>query len=214
MNRTKIVNLIRDRLGFNKSLSEEIILRHMDYVQAFYELGQDNQPLPWFLFKPNAFVETEVGKGLVPLPEGFVSFDDDWPIMIRATTKVTDPLEMMTLAEYNELVADGEIFGYPTRAVLAGNFLQLYPSPDAIYKITIPHYGRIGYLSENETSDWYKEFPNLIVEETAVSLLRSLRDIDGLRTSNVSEFKGDYLRRIEARKHTLKDYYMNGGGAE
>jgi hypothetical protein len=204
MTRDDVVELIRQRVGFNRRMSDTQIFQNMDYVQLLYELGHDNNPLPWFTFQSTATVDTVADTQTVDLPEGFVQFDDAWPLLITSAEGVVYPLQRTPA--YDVVALQNEGSQLPKYFEVDAARLLLYPAPDKVYSITIPHYNRLAKLSETTDSPWFTHFPLLLVEETVNSIMRSTRDIEGLKMSNVNSFRADYVRRVEGRKHELKNY--------
>jgi hypothetical protein len=204
MTRADVIELVRQRLGFNRRMTDTQILQNMDYVQLLYELGHDNMPLPWFAFSASATITTTAGQRHVNLPDDFVQFDDDWPLSIAADDGILYGLKRETAYNLQPIVNEG--MQRPKYFEADGLKLYLYPTPDVAYTITIPHYVRTPALSLTEDSAWFTNFPALLAEETANSIMRSARDLEGLRLSNVNALRSDYIRRVEARKHELKSY--------
>ncbi len=205
MTRDEIVQIIRDRLGFNQSLELATIYRHMDAVQRKFELGEDDVPAPWFCFDTTCQLKTRTNRRDVALPETFTTLDDDWPLSIEKSSTVTKAL---TRVPYYDLVSDIDSTGFPQYYALEGEALHLFPLPDSIYNINFPHHKTLEALSTDADSIWFKEFPNLLIEETVSSIASSTRDHDALKMSRIVETRSAYIRRVESRKHTLQSYRM------
>lgn len=203
MTRTQIIELIRQRLGFNLNLDQEHILLNMLYVQRLYELGHDRMPLPWFAFQAEAEVWTFPDTNYVELPEGFVQFDNDWPLSVVAEG-ITYALDREPMYELASVVNQEK--GRPKYFEMDGGKIYLFPTPDKVYKINLPHFSTTTPLNTTTTSPWFVHFPLLLVEEVANSFMRSTRDIEGLKLSTVNQLRADYVSRVEARTHQLKSY--------
>lgn len=215
MIRDDVEQLIRDRLGFNNALSQEIILRHMDLVQAKYETGgQNGIPRPWFCFKPKYSVMTNAHTQVVEMPTNFSAFHDDWPVTIMDSAGVLHSLlrERYTEVALTDLSPDAETL--PTVFVLGVDYMQVFPVPDQSYEINVPHFTRLTDLSSsgNQDSPWFAEFPGLIVEEVTFSLARSTRDEKALKLSTMKSEIDSYFRRVEERDHLLQEYNFNSYG--
>lgn len=204
MTRAEVIEMVRQRLGFNTRMDETKILNNLDYVQNLYELGHDNMPLAWFLFDATATISTVASQKHVALPDGFIQFDDDWPLYIETAEGVKEELTREPGYKLSALRNEGE--GFPKHFEIDGAQLLLYPTPDDTYTITIPHYAHGTALSQDADSPWFDHFPALLIEETCNSIMRSVRDLEGLKMSTVNHLRSDYLRRVEARKHELKSY--------
>ena len=210
MTRTDIIELIRDSLGFNQALNEAIILRHMDRMQERYEKGSGARPLAWFLFDHDATVTTTANNRYVDKPTGFIQFDDNFELSIVDASNVTHPLYRR---DQYELIPDSALIGFPNAYAFDGERLHLYPMPDAVYTINIPCYITSTQLSTTQTSKWYEEFSDLVIEETAYSIAKATRDTRFLETSSLPMVQADYLRRVEEMKHVLQSYQFGGRGA-
>lgn len=203
MTRDEIIALIRDRLAFNESLNEAIILRHLDVAQARYEQNAGRTPRPWFTLDTTNTVATVADTRTIALPSDFIEFDEEWPLTILDSGGVTYPLERKS---FDVLVADTDLAtAMPTHYAVGDSQLWLYPKPDAVYTINLPYYKRLPQLSTTTTSDWFVEFPMLLVEEAVLSIARSTRDEMAIKLSEVKLFRDDYLVRVEERKQSLRE---------
>jgi len=211
MDRADIVNLIRDRLGFNQGLDEAVILRHMDLAQKKYENGEENLPRPWFTFDETYEDQTQASIRTIELPETFVAFNDQFPLLIS----YEGVWKRLYRRPVDKLVVYENETGFPTHYDVQGQSLFMYPLPDAAYDVNIPHYCRLDALSTDADSVWFEEFPSLILEETLVSLCKSTRDEMGLKiaVSALGYERDGYMRRVEERMHVMQDYIMGGDDA-
>ena len=205
MTRAQIIQLIRDRLGFHKSMSEEIILRHMDLVQSFYENGADLFPLPWFTLKTDFTLNTVVGQRTLNFPEDFVSIDEDWPPVIFTEDGSERPLERES---FDQLKGCLSLNGFPRNYALTGGIIHLFPIPDKVYTIQFPYHQTLAPLSTTQTGDWFKFFPNLLVEEVTLSIARAQGNEFALANTQVTGLRVDYRNRVEAMKHVGMNYVM------
>lgn len=204
MTRDEIVSMIRQRLGFNQSFNEAHILLNMTYVQQTYELGHDRMPLPFFCFDGAAQIFSIPGQRNVPLPSGFIQLDDDWPITIEDKEGKIKPLDREPIYDLVALMQEED--GFPKYFEIDGDQVYLFPKPNDTYTIHFPHYAQTQALKDTTQSEWFTQFPNLLIEETTNSIMRSTRDLEGLKLSNVNAFRADYIARVEARMHVLKSY--------
>lgn len=208
MNIGDILQLVRDRLGFNQNINRDILIRHMELVRKQLEHGADEMPLPWFNFNATTEFTTVAGQRHVDLPESFIDFDDDFPL----TVQVEGLVKELERVDYYEAAATvGE--GMPEAFVLAGTQLLLYPLPDTAYTITVPHYSTgetFIDMPDVRENDWTNNFPMLILEETMLSLAKAVRDEAIIKLSEAPRYRADYIKKVEGRKHQLKSYRMGG----
>lgn len=204
MDREEILNLIRDRMGFNKNFDEAIVYRHLDYVQQQYERVTRKTPLPWFLFNATYTTVTVADQRTISKPTNFITVHDNWEMTV--TNADGDITPVYRVSDYDLGKDDRGATGLPTCYVYDGTSFYLYPKPDTVYTITLPHYAKSAELSESATHDWFTEFPTLIIEETLASIFKSNRDVDGLRLLNLTMERDDYHVRVEAMEHVGKSY--------
>lgn len=211
MDRAAFISLVRDRLGFNQSLDEAVILRHLDMAQAKYENGEEILVRPWFLTDATYEDQTQAGIRGVELPEGFISFLDNMPLMI----KVEDVWTRLYRRPIDKLAGYENETGTPTHYDVQGTEVLFYPLPDAAYDLKIPHVARLTALSTVTESVWLDEFPVLLLEEVLVSIFKSTRDADGLKIAEQSLMvaKDAYMRRTAEREHLMQDYIFGGDDA-
>lgn len=205
-----IVKAVRYSLGFNTALEEEYITDTLDRVQSRYENGQDDMQPPWFNLVVDAEITTTAGQRQVALPADFITFDDDWPLVIMTADDITKPLIRSSQAN---LVKYSDLTGFPERYEYSAGYLYCTPKPDDAYTIKVTYYKRSELLSESDTSPWYNNFMDLLVEETAHQIAKYSRDKSFLQMSEVVAKRAEYLRRNEAQKHILKQYGMGWADA-
>lgn len=204
MTKAEIIQIIRDRLGFNEGLVESAITRHLALVQSRYEGGDSRTPLPWFLFTTTT-LSTAASTRTVAAPSDFIGFDDDWLLTIEDDEGVEHPLHRW--APYAAPLKDKlAVSGFPEVFAFQNKTLYLYPEPDDSYTINFPYYARSESLATATTSDWFTEFPSLLIEETVLSLAKSVRDEAAIQLTNVRVERDDYFVRCEAMKHQLQSY--------
>ena len=210
MNRTEVIDIIRDNLGFNTGLSETVILRHIDRVQTRYETADGRLPMAWFLLNTTATVDTVADQRTIDVPAGFLDLSEKWPLTIKDAEGTDHPL---TREDYDLLQADLGLEGFPTHYAFDGKVVHLFPKPDAVYTINFPHYARGSALSTVTTADWYTEFPSLIIAETFLSIAKSSRDKDGIKIAmeDVTVERDLYRTAVVAKEHSLQELKL---GAE
>lgn len=201
MDKAEIIQLIRDYLGFHKSLTEAIIFRHMNSFQQDMERPHGRLPLPWFLFNPSRELFTTQGIDYIDLPAEFIQQDDEeeWhPYLALEDER----------AYLEKDINQTPYWGTPTRYELLGGKLYVAPTPDDEYKIIFPHFSRSAKLSTAGTSPWFEHFPNLVIAATALSLASALRDDRGIQLINprYSAERDNYSTTVEAWKHHMRQY--------
>lgn len=203
MDKAAIIQIIRDRLGFNEDLNSAIILRHLDFVQADYERGEVQTPLPWFLFDVDNTASTVIDQPYVSLPTDFLAWSDDWPFWIldaEGKKHILKPKKPYEVEGHNLEAKLPEAFSF------GGTQVRLHPAPDKVYTIHLPCFKKSEALSVATTSPWFSNFPTLIVEETIYSIAKGTRDLEALKLAGVDRERSSYFARVEEMKHVMMDY--------
>lgn len=210
MTRDEILRLIKHKLGFRLNYDDDIIFAHLDLVQVQYEKVTRERPLPWFLLNTSYTVDTVADTRSVARPPNFLAFADDWPLTI--VDGENKRRQVCRTNAYNLGTTDYSASGLPTNFIFNNTVLDLYPLPDKVYTITIPHYARTEAWSQVETNDWFTEFPELVIEEVAYSLHTSNRDVGGLKMLNLSKIQASYFTRVNEMEQTHKAGVVNSNG--
>lgn len=210
MTRDEIITLIKHKLGFRMNYDDAIIFAHLDLVQTTYEQVSRERPLPWFLFNATYTAATVADTRTIALPTDFLEFDDDWPL--RITNADNEVKDLPRTTDYNIGETGQSSEGFPTCFTMDATTIRLYPLPDAAYTVTIPHYARSTKWSETESSDWFTEFPHLVIAETAYSVLASNRDIEGMQLIDLKMPRENYFTRVNAMQMVHKASVMNSYG--
>lgn len=209
---TGIIDLIRNDLGFHKTLDVDVITKTINRVQRRYETGNDTFPLPWFCLEVGATITTTADQRTVSLPDDFVAFAEDWPLTIVNTDGETKDLIRKPMYFLNRFK---DKTGFPEAYEANYNTLYAYPLPDDAYTINITYYKRLDDLSGETTSPWFDLLEFLLVDEVVYILADNLRDSKLLAnvTTRVRESRAEYVRKCEAQKHELKQYVMGSNNA-
>lgn len=210
MNRSDIVALVRDRMGFKSQFNENIILRHMEGVQNRFESGQASFPLPWFMFNAEYTTVLTIDQGYISYPTNFVKFDDSWGFYLKDSDGIITPVEVgndYKLDRY-AMTVNGVATGKPSCVTLKDK-IYLHPVPDKAYTLYTPAYIKTTNFKDDEDNPWFVNFPMLILEETLDSILRSNRDSAGIKLLRVNEERSNYLRRVEEMEHILQNTQVN-----
>lgn len=210
MTRDEILILIKQRLGFRMNYDDAVIFAHLDLIQVQYEKVSRTKPLPWFLLNTTHTVDTVASTRSVARPTNFIAFEDDWPLTI--VNADNERKRLRRAVPYDLSHDDYEEEGFPTHFIFNNTNLDLYPLPNAVYTITIPHYARTDKWSENTTNDWYTEFPELVIEETLSSIMRTNRDEMGLKLLDLNGAREAYFTRVNEMQQVHKSSVMNSNG--
>lgn len=210
MTRADVIRLVRDLLGYNEVLNEALILRTMDLVQSRYENGHDMAPLPWFNLVVDQELNTVADQRIVPLPDGFVSFAEEWKPYLVTSDGTTYPLARR---DGSILTSIRDEIGRPSYYETDNVNLYMYPLPDDIYSIYVTYYATGTPLSTTTSSPWFTFFPSLIAEETAYRLARNARDSAFLQISEVRSERANYVTKVEEQKNIVKQIRVGGDGA-
>lgn len=202
------VQLVRDHLGFHKSLNQDIILRALDWARREVETAGGRFPLPFFLENPVEVVITQANQHSL-LPDRFLALMEGWtPVLLKDSVPFR---EVRRVGNWERV--DRSRVGMPETFELGGVGITWAPLPDDIYFIQFPC-----FLSSpsNEwfantvtwSIPWTTHFPNFMAALASYKLLGDLRDTEGqkamseiLRTATVN-----YTTAVEARKHTGRTY--------
>ena len=203
----EILEITRQRLGFNYSLDAAVFTSNLLSIQSRYEGGDARMVLPWFLLQTDD-LPTTASVRTIDLPNDFISFDEQNMLSIVDADGIEHGLTRKMHSQLQPYVAD---LGMPKYWAMIGTQLWLYPMPDAVYTVKVPSYQRTAVWTLAQDNVWFDEFPNLLIEELVVSLARSTRDEGALKFSQLSQEKMDYITRIEAMHNILMQHQMGSG---
>lgn len=210
MTRDEIVQLVRDGLGYNNALNEAIVLRAMDLVQTRYERGHDLMPLPWFNLEIDYELTTVASTRTVALPDDFVSFAEEWKPYLQSSDGTSYELARRSATLLNSIRDET---GRPAYFETNHANLYLFPLPDDEYSIYVSYYKTSTKFSATTSSNWYTNFPSLLVEETIYQLARNSHNTKALQNSMLKEERANYLVKCEEQKHIIKQVKVGGYGA-
>lgn len=204
MDKSEIIDYVRDLLGFHKSLATDIIHRHMNVFQQEVEKPHGRLPLPWFLFNGTKELFTKQGIDYIDLPEDFIQQDDEeeWhPYIALENKKGLLSKSLVQTADW----------GTPKKYDIIGDRrMYLAPTPDDEYLIVFPYFARTEKLSTVTESLWFHHFPIFLAARTAQSIAESSKDEATLsRTDRLYKIQRDeYLVTVEAWKHHMREYKL------
>lgn len=208
MTRNEAVSLVQQNLGFKNALSSTIIT-NMQAQQQQLELSPTK---PWFLLSENSFTNTTVGVRRVALPsdfldeyeEGCLHYDRQDSTEPECLSK--DTYERLAYAYRNERT------GEPKAYSLDGNYFNIFPLPDGVYKIQMKYYKKGASLTTNIENEWLKHIPLLLVGKVGLVVAEALRDTGAVPffKSMVQESLLLLENQNEARKHSNYELQMGG----
>lgn len=206
MEKSAIIQLLRDYLGFNTGINESVLLRHMDIAQTRYEGGDHTLPLPWFLLNETYTASTVVAQNTVALPNSFLQFDEEWALTVVDSEGAVSELART----FQRNVATETKLGRPCNYVLGSSNIYLYYTPDKVYTLKLPHYAKSIKLSVAVTSYWFEYFPRLIIAETLKSLALATRDESLLRLAVAMQLpeENSYLNKVETVRNNQREIVM------
>jgi hypothetical protein len=209
VNKTQAFTLIKQQLGFHKSLNADIMNANLDMVQETYERGHSNLPLPWFLFNSDFLVSLAAEQKVVQLPGNFLGFDEEWPLSVQA---IGGERMMVIIDSYRAIGQYYDIGGEPCSCTYDGETLRFAPYPLIDYTLYIPHFASSGPISEVDTHPWLTYFGPLMVYETAYLIADAKRDIEGARRidNRLQLLRSEYAIVCESKQHEHRSYPLGG----
>lgn len=179
MLRAEAITIIQTVLGFRTDLEDKIIVA-MKAAQIMLERGPSK---PWFITSEPAAVLTTIAEKRVLLPTDFLMEKDNSHLYyIPADTElppvalVKDELDLL-----QENYKDEEP-GEPEAYAIIGNYLVLYPTPDALYTIQMRYAQEDSLLDTNVENAWLKYFPYALIGKAGWLIASSIRDGEAVKT--------------------------------
>lgn len=206
----EVKTIITDYLGFHSNLSDTILNRHLNLYQEVLETTPHEFPTPWFLFDSAPTEVTVADTATIALPARFIDWEEEWPPYVITSASVESELCRLDFRHAKEVYAGRT--GKPVYfAQMGTGTITLFPTPDAVYTITLPCYRRSATtLSDGGGTSWLTEFPNLIAMGAAYMLALSLRDenVTQMLKNDLQKEKMNYLRKVEDHRHSLQFYHI------
>lgn len=187
------LNVLMSRLG-NRTDPDlrQACLREMKLAQESLEASET---LPWFLLSETTFARTEAGERRIPLPPDFLRESEEQELVVI----VDDVRVTLPKGDYDTLRAEAEgITGVPQAYTLRGQYLVLFPTPDAEYSVEFSSY----YARQEPPSDtadsqnaWFKNFPDLMMARAGL-VIASMNLKDGELTALFDGLLKEAQRRL------------------
>lgn len=187
-------------------------LKEMVGVQEILEGAPD---LPWFIISEATWGETTVGDRRVKLPGDFIREVEEAPLMYR---DVDGEDHEIVKGEYQDLEREYSTVatGTPLHYAFRGDYLVLFPTPDAVYELRFPHgyYARQDPPQDLESSHnpWFRYVSDLILAMTgSIVAGQYLKDVElvGQFASQKAEAENRFVRLMTAHEEANRDRVMN-----
>jgi hypothetical protein len=210
MTRDEIVTLIKRTCGYRKTGDSDIV-ENMNLVQIQLERGPT---YPWFLLSERAQILCSIGDERIPLPNDFLAEDEDDTIWIEVTTD--DPTTQEPLAkDEKDLLRDKyrNSSGQPVAYAMSGEYVRLFPIPDAAYKLWMQYYQKQeSVLSGNIENKWLKYAPEVIMGEAGYLYAAGLRDSNAMAVFDTMRKSARLVLEVEneEKKHSNRRYQIGG----
>ncbi len=214
MIRSKIVTRIRRRLGYNTGLSAEIITDAIDDAQEELEELMEK---PWFLESEEATIQCTIDEERVIVPSNFISMIPEQDLYVVDSGEARWPLTPLTtdqLRNTRQLSLSNQVVeGVPQFSALSGDYLRLYPVPDAAYQLKMIYYKMLDKMTaDTDENGWAKHTPNTIIGKAGMIITSASGD-----QQRYQEFEKTYnngyaalMIASEAREHAGM-LYVRGG---
>lgn len=223
MTRNEAVQEIQDGLGYT-SLHFDRIVRQLKNAQERLENGPVR---PWFLLNERAYTNTVINERRIALPTDFLEEAEEgalWYVPNPTTAPfvetelIKDDLDFLTKNSVTNVgSSDNEDWeaetGEPKFYALSGNYLYIFPTPDAVYRLRMVYFHSDTILDSNVENDWLKYAPWLLIGEAGVVMAANSRDKDALAKFQNYRSQGIITLDVEnqSRMHTNRNYVMGDG---
>lgn len=168
--------------------------------------------LPWFIITEDATVTTTVNERRVEVPSDFIREVEEKPLLYVPSDG--DEIELHK-GSYEELLAHhgSEAVGAPKDYALRGDYIMLFPKPDAIYTLKLPGYYARQAAPTDTTAEnqWMKWVPDLLMALTGETIaLQHIHDFElGLTFTSMKAAAYKRLDDMEvAREEANRDRAM------
>tara|TARA_R110000868_G_scaffold85131_1_gene239671 strand:- start:1604 stop:2209 length:606 start_codon:yes stop_codon:yes gene_type:complete len=137
-----------------------------------------------------------------PVDERYENLPNDWLEIKVISLTSGDMLETISASEMSERRGQSDIAGKPRYVRMTADQIELYPSPDSAYSISMLYNGRIPALSDAEPDNWLlRDAPDVMLygslihsapyltDDTRTSIWASLYQ-SGIDALNLENMKG------------------------
>jgi len=183
MLRDDAVSRVKRRLLFRTNLDSAIVEAMQDAQQRL----ESEAILPWFLMSEVSSINTVSGEERVPLPVDFLRERDEDGLWYFNSAATDDSDVWLELAkdDLDDLRRAYPGEGAPKGYALMGDYLRLFPTPDAAYTLKMSYYKTDTILSSNIENDWLKYRPWLLIAEAGMDIALSIGQGDVAQTLQV-----------------------------
>lgn len=209
MLRDTLVNTIALKLGERDDLTAAILAELL--VAQEFRLEQNGRFQPWFMVTTNATISTTTNESKVVFPSDFVCEVEESALYIFSTLAAKwIPLEKGPEDKYENIQATS---GVPEAYSVLGNFLQLFPTPNAVYQLRWKYAAKQAPLITNITNNWLTFAADLLMGDVGEHIAKQNLQNDKLAAMFAEQKKVAWDRLYtmhESRQHTNRQYSMDG----
>lgn len=174
MIKSTVVELIKMRLG-NRTDTDIDTRIDSELDMAQYELEQFGLFTPWFLLSDTTTLNTVVGNPQVAVPTDMLQEYEEGALFYDG----------LPLAKHDEDYLSQRFFeaenGPPQAYALSGEYFVLYPTPDAVYPLTMKYYQKDAVPSSLAAGDenlWLKHAADWLLAKTGAAIARFIKDAE------------------------------------
>jgi hypothetical protein len=182
-------------------------------AQENYERGP---VYPWFLLSENSFTQTSDTDRRVQLPSDFIAEYEEGALFYDSQED-DESWEQLYKYDYDYLVKKyGTVaVGEPQTYSFDGKYFNIFPKPDALYKLWMKYYQHdisISSLSGSDTNLWLTNAPDCIIGRAGGILAAGYRDnVATMKFKDLeNEAKAVLNIQNEDRKHSNRIYQVGG----
>lgn len=174
MIKSTVVGLIKMRLG-NRTDTDIDTRIDSELDMAQYELEQFGLFTPWFLLSDTTTLNTVVGNPQVAVPVDMLQEYEEGALFYDG----------LPLAKHDEDYLSQRFFeaenGPPQAYALSGEYFVLYPTPDAVYPLTMKYYQKDTVPSSLAAGDenlWLKHAADWLLAKAGAQIARFIKDAE------------------------------------
>lgn len=156
---------------------------------------------PWFLLSGRETNTTTAQEERVKLPANYIAEYEEGALWIVIDGQKI-PLTKVLLEEIQECE---EVSDQPYCYAITGDFIRLYPTPDAVYTLEMLYYKKSGALADGNV--WLKYAPHYLMYQALETFAETTRDKKLLAIANKKKVEryNDLLARHTEVQMTNRD---------
>ena len=185
MIKSALVDLIKMRLG-NRTDADIATRINAELDMAQYEMEQFGIFTPWFLLSTTTTVNTVAANPQIAIPSDLLQEYEEGALFYNG----------LPLPKHDEDFLSQKFFeaepGAPEAYTLSGEYFVLYPTPDAVYALTMKYYQQDTVPSSVATSGenkWMKHAADWLLAKTGAAIARFIKDAEAQALFAVDEQK-------------------------